>query len=216
MLDRVALSWHFLRRVPLLSAAMEGSALQTKPQIPRQLAVFASHRLCFSAFSAILTQIDVGTGIGALKGLAMRTRLRVLRLPLTQFFFLLAGRAQQDLLADLTHLCVTNRLKHNVVLRWQRQIASQTHHLHVCFVGRRGGRGASLHADCQLGEFFRARIGDFCRWGGRSRRRDFMTEEAEIQRMARFLEVEVGVFCSAGTESLVASKTDIDAFVLIL
>ena len=43
-----------------------------------------------------------------------------------------------------------------------------------------------------------------------------MTEEAEIQRMTRFFEVEVGVFCSAGTESLVASKTDIDAFVLIL
>ena len=35
VLDRVALSRHFLRRVPLLSAAMEGSALQTKPQIPR-------------------------------------------------------------------------------------------------------------------------------------------------------------------------------------
>ena len=43
-----------------------------------------------------------------------------------------------------------------------------------------------------------------------------MTEEAEIQRMTRFLEVEAGVFCSAGTESLVASKADIDAFVLIL
>ena len=43
-----------------------------------------------------------------------------------------------------------------------------------------------------------------------------MTEEAEIQRMARFFEVEAGVFCRTGTESLVASKTDIDALVLIL
>ena len=43
-----------------------------------------------------------------------------------------------------------------------------------------------------------------------------MTEEAEVQRMARFFEVEAGVLCSAGTESLVAGKADIDAFVLIL
>lgn len=216
MLDRVAISRHFLRRVPLLSSAMERSALQTQPQIPRQLAVFASHRLCLSAFSAILTQIDVWTGIGALIGLAVRTWLRVLRLPLTQLFFFLARRAQQDPLPDFTHLCVTNRIKHNEVWRWHRKIASQTHDLHVRFVDRRGGQSASFHADCELREFFWAGIGVFCGCGGGSRGREFMTEKTKIERMARFFEVEAGVFCRTRAESLVAGKTDIDSFVLIL